>query len=81
MYDPRLYRLANEKGWKLPAMNNPFPSESWNEYWKGMEQYERDPSHGRPIPPHRVGRQSIASNTILGAASTSAMLGKKFQDA
>jgi len=55
MYDPRLYRLAQEKGWKLPATNNPFPPESWNRYWAAMEDYQRNPENGRPVPPHRSG--------------------------
>jgi hypothetical protein len=55
MYDPRLYRLAEEKGWSLPATNNPFPSDAWNRYWAAKEEYERNPEKGRPIPPHRSG--------------------------
>lgn len=57
-YDPRLYQLAVDKGWKLPATNNPFPADAWNRYWAEKEDYERkleagDPDPGRPVVPHR----------------------------
>ena len=52
-YDPRLYRLATEKGWKLPATNTTLPAHSWNHYWAQCEEYERNPSAGRPVVPHR----------------------------
>ncbi len=46
--------LASAKGWKLPG-NSPLPNESWIEYWKACERYERDPKSGRPVIPHRSG--------------------------
>lgn len=52
-YDPRLYKLATEKGWRLPSVSNPFPAHSWNAYWAQCEQHERNPEAGRPVPPHR----------------------------
>lgn len=55
-YDARLYKLAEKRGWKLPSTQNPFGSEPWNRYWAAMEEYEKDPSHGRPVVPHRTGR-------------------------
>ncbi len=50
----RLSKLAVRKGWKTPA-NDVFSDEVWIRYWRACEQYERDPSAGRPIPPHRSG--------------------------
>lgn len=55
-YDPELYRLAERKGWALPAPTNSLPAEMWNNYWRQMRDYERDPSKGRPVRPHRTGR-------------------------
>jgi hypothetical protein len=49
--------LAAKKGWKLPG-NSPLPNVSWLRYWKSMAAYERDPSSGRPVIPHRSGRVS-----------------------
>jgi len=54
MYDKRLLNLAKEKGWKLPK-NDIFPPAAWNRYWAAMEDYQRNPENGRPIPPHRSG--------------------------
>lgn len=48
-------RMAVQKGWKLPG-NSPLPRESWINYWKQCAAYERDPSGGRPVVPHRTGR-------------------------
>lgn len=47
--------LAASKGWKLPG-NSPLSNETWIAYWKACERYERDPSAGRPVIPHRSGR-------------------------
>lgn len=44
--------LAVAKGWKLPG-NSPLPNESWIAHWKACDAYERDPSGGRPVVPHR----------------------------
>ena len=52
-YDGRLYKLAEKRGWTLPSAQNPFGSEPWNRYWAAMEEYEKDPSKGRPVAPHR----------------------------
>jgi hypothetical protein len=52
-YDPRLYKLATEKGWNLPATSNTIPAHSWNNYWAQYEEYERNPNVGRPSVPHR----------------------------
>jgi hypothetical protein len=46
--------LAASKGWKLPG-NSPLPNESWIAYWQACDAYERDPSRGRPVVPHRSG--------------------------
>lgn len=48
-------RLAAQKGWKLPG-NSPLPNDMWLNYWKQCAAYERDPSGGRPVVPHRSGR-------------------------
>ena len=52
-YDPRPYRLAEEKRWSLPSTSNPFGAEPWNRYWAEMEEYEKDQTKGRPVVPHR----------------------------
>lgn len=52
-YDPRLYKLAEKRGWHLPATTNPLGSEPWNRYWADMEAHEKDPTKGRPVVPHR----------------------------
>lgn len=44
--------LAASNGWKLPG-NSPLPNEAWINYWKACQDYERDPSTGRPVIPHR----------------------------
>lgn len=54
-FDPRLYRLAEKRGWVVPSTSNQFGTEPWNRYWAAMEEYEKDPSNGRPVPPHRSG--------------------------
>jgi hypothetical protein len=53
MYDPRLYKMAVNKGWHLPATNNPLGSKPWNNYWSAMEEYEKNTDKGRPVVPHR----------------------------
>ena len=47
--------LAASKGWKLPG-NSQLPNESWIAYWQACEAYEKDPTRGRPVIPHRSGR-------------------------
>jgi hypothetical protein len=44
---------AQQKEWKQPLWNDPFGIEAWVRYWKACDAYEKDPSSGRPIPPHR----------------------------
>jgi len=48
-----LREVAVEKGWNVPSANNPFPKHSWTWYWRNCMAYEKDPSIGRPVPPHR----------------------------
>jgi hypothetical protein len=50
----RLYKKAVKKGWVAPA-SGVFSDEAWMRYWSAMEEHEKDPSKGRPIPPHRSG--------------------------
>jgi hypothetical protein len=47
-----LWKLAREKGWKIP-INNAFSDASWVAYWLGCQRLEKDPSAGRPVVPHR----------------------------
>lgn len=48
----RWQNLAASKGWRLPR-SSPLPDEMWIDYWKACQDYERDPSKGRPVIPHR----------------------------
>ena len=45
--------IATEKGWVVPGESNPFYKHTWNFYWQQCESHEKDPSSGRPVPPHR----------------------------
>lgn len=61
-YDKRLYELAKERGWVIPAAEGTkLDAETWNFYWRMMERSEQEkeagnPDPGRPLPPHRTGR-------------------------
>ena len=46
---------AQAKGWKIPTGSDPFPMQTWINYWLDCEEYERDPGKGRPVIPHRSG--------------------------
>ncbi len=48
----KLLKEAQEKGWKTPT-NTSLPQNSWMNYWIACQQYERNPSAGRPVVPHR----------------------------
>jgi len=60
-------RHAEAKGWKVPPARDPtvsatapaaeFPMETWISYWMDCDEYERDPSKGRPVVPHRPGQE------------------------
>lgn len=50
-------RHATAKGWKVPAAGDPFPLQVWINYWMDCDEYERDPSRGRPVVPHRPGQE------------------------
>jgi len=51
-----LHHLAIDKGWKIPSQQNgDFPKHAWTWYWRNCEAYEKDPSVGRPVVPHRSG--------------------------
>jgi len=48
---------ARRRGWKLPVETT-LPRESWVQYWKACDNYERrraagEPDPGRPVAPHR----------------------------
>lgn len=51
-----LHFLAIDKGWKIPSEgNDDWPKHSWIWYWRNCMAYEKDPSVGRPVVPHRSG--------------------------
>lgn len=50
-------RHAQAKGWKVPPENDRFPMETWISYWMDCDEYERDPTRGRPVVPHRPGQE------------------------
>jgi len=50
-----LREIAVDKGWKVPPIDDPFPKHSWAWYWRNCMAYEKDPSVGRPVAPHRSG--------------------------
>jgi len=45
-------KKARTKGWKTPV-NDALPEHSWVAYWQACAEYERNPSAGRPVVPHR----------------------------
>jgi hypothetical protein len=48
--------VAVAKGWQVPPENAEWlPKHAWNWYWLECANYEKDPSSGRPVPPHRSG--------------------------
>jgi len=48
--------IAVEKGWQVPPEDAGFlPKHAWNWYWSNCAAHEKDPSIGRPVPPHRSG--------------------------
>jgi hypothetical protein len=48
--------VAVKKGWKVPPEDTEWlPKHAWNYYWIGCASYEKDPTAGRPVPPHRSG--------------------------
>ena len=57
-YDKRKHN-AELRGWQV-APEGSVPDQdswwgAWMDYWNAMAQYERDPSGGRPVVPHRSG--------------------------
>lgn len=52
-YEGRRF-IALAKKWQVPPVDAAWlPKHAWCWYWMGCEAYEKDPSKGRPIPPHR----------------------------
>lgn len=59
------YVVALEKNWIAPPRDAEWLSKhAWNFYWQQCEQYEKDPSSGRPVPPHRSGGAVENTKTI-----------------
>lgn len=52
----KMVRMAKRKGWHVPPANDVFGKDAWIRYWQGMAAYEKDPSVGRPVQPHRTGQ-------------------------
>lgn len=46
--------MAERKGWAMPRISRTW-DQAWLNYWKACEEYEQDPSGGRPVRPHRSG--------------------------
>jgi hypothetical protein len=57
-YDKQKHN-AELRGWQVALEGSVVDQDgwwvAWMNYWQAMDEYERDPSGGRPVIPHRSG--------------------------